>query len=173
MLEDQLDIDMGNVNHVQKLGMLKVVYLLDTSMVFGLVQVVKMADLDNMIEVVVGLMVQKVVHMIGNDKANQDIENVVVCVFEVGMVGQKVGNMVDVGKVSCKVHRVVDIGLGKVVVIHIHSKNFHANFGDMSRNMALVLGKNVGHNRLSDSAQMSKVPPFDNSSLHSLGRDLP
>ncbi|MED6225630.1 hypothetical protein PIB30_095465 [Stylosanthes scabra] len=168
MLEDQLDIDIGNVNHVQKLGMVKVVHLLDTGMVFGLVQVVKMADLDSMIE-----MVQKVVHMIGIGKTNQDIENVVVCVLEVGMVGQKVGNMVDVGKVSCKVHRVVDIGLGKVVVIHIHSKHFHANFGDMSRNMALVLGKNVGHNRLSDSAQMSTVPPFDNSSLHSLGRGLP
>ncbi|MED6174943.1 hypothetical protein PIB30_073742 [Stylosanthes scabra] len=106
--------------------------------------------------------------MIGNGKTNQDIENVVVCLLEVGMVGQKVGNMVDVGKVSCKVHRVVDIGLGKRVVIHIHSKYFHANFGDMSQNMALVLGKNVGHNRLSNVAQMSKVPPFDNSSLHSL-----
>ncbi|MED6188689.1 hypothetical protein PIB30_088242 [Stylosanthes scabra] len=173
MLEDQLYIDMGNVNHVQKLGMLKVVYLLDTGMVFGLVQVVKMADLDNMIEVAVGLMVQKVVHMIGNGKANQDIENVVVCVFEVGMVGQKVGNMVDVGKVSCKVHRVVDIGLGKVIVIHIHSKHFHANLAYMSQNMALVHGKNVGHNRMSNVAQMSKVPPFDNPSLHSLGRDLP
>ncbi|MED6184714.1 hypothetical protein PIB30_050213, partial [Stylosanthes scabra] len=135
--------------------------------------VVKMTDLDSMIEVVVGLMVQKVVHMIGNGKTNQDIENVVVCVLEVDMVGQKVGNMVDVGKVSCKVHRVVNIGLGKRVVIHIHSKHFHANFGDMYQNMALVLGKNVGHNRLSDAAQMSKVPPFDNSSLHSLGRDLP
>ncbi|MED6223226.1 hypothetical protein PIB30_071897 [Stylosanthes scabra] len=77
MLEDQLNIDMGNVNHVQKLGMLKVVHLLDTGMVFGLVQEVKMADLDSMIEVVIGLMVQKVVHMIGNGKTNQDIENVV------------------------------------------------------------------------------------------------
>ncbi|MED6165163.1 hypothetical protein PIB30_096933 [Stylosanthes scabra] len=141
MLEDQLDIDMGNVNHVQKLGMLKVVHLLDTSMVFGLVQVVKMADLDSTNEVVIGLMVQKIFHMIGNGKTNQDIENVVVCVLE-------------------------------VVVIHIHSKHFHANFGDMSQNMALVLGKNVGHNRPSDAAQMSKVSPFDNSSLHSLGRDL-
>ncbi|MED6183422.1 hypothetical protein PIB30_037768 [Stylosanthes scabra] len=134
---------MENVNHVQKLGMLKVVYLLDTGMVFGLVKVVKMADLDSLIEVVVGLMVQKV------------------------------GNMVDVDKVSWKVHRVVDIGLGERVVIHIHSKHFHANLDDMSQNMALVLGMNVGHNRLSDAAQMSKVPPFDNSSLHSLGRDLP
>ncbi|MED6174434.1 hypothetical protein PIB30_068907 [Stylosanthes scabra] len=134
MLEDQLDIDMGNVNHVQKLGMVKVVHLLDTGMVFGLVQVVKMADLDSMIEVVVGLMVQKV---------------------------------------SCKIHRVVDIGLGKVVVIYIHSKHFHANLAYMSQNMALVLGKNVGHNRLSNVAQMSKVPAFDNPSLHSLGRDLP
>ncbi|MED6115915.1 hypothetical protein PIB30_095237, partial [Stylosanthes scabra] len=113
-------------------------------------------------------MVQKVVHMIGNGKTNQDIENVAVCVLEVGMVGQKVSNMVDVGKVSCKVHRVVDIGFGKRVVIHIHSKHFHANLAYMSQNMALVLGKNVGHNRLSDAAQMSKVSPFDNSSLHSL-----
>ncbi|MED6138057.1 hypothetical protein PIB30_070748 [Stylosanthes scabra] len=157
MLEDQLDIDMGNVNHVQKLGMVKVVYLLDTGMVFGLVQVVKIADLDSTNEVVIGLMVQKIFHMIGNDKTNQDIENVVVCVLEV----------------SCKVHRVVDIGLGKRIVIHIHSKHFHANFGDMSQNMALVLGKNMGDNRLSNVAQMSKVPPFDNSSLHSLGKDLP
>ncbi|MED6201073.1 hypothetical protein PIB30_091409, partial [Stylosanthes scabra] len=168
MLGDQLDIDMRNVNHVQKLGMLKVVHLLDTGMVFGLVQVVKMANLDSIIEVVIGLMVQKVVHMIGNGKTNQDIENVVVCVLEVSMVGQKVGNMVDVGKVSCKVHRVVDIGFGKRVVIHIHSKHFHANLAYMSQNMALVLGKNVGHNRLSDAAQMSTVSPFDNSSLHSL-----
>ncbi|MED6209541.1 hypothetical protein PIB30_055670 [Stylosanthes scabra] len=172
MLGDQLDIDMRNVNHVQKLGMLKVVHLLDTGMVFGLVRVVKMADLNSMIEVVISLMVQKVVHMIGNGKTNQDIENVVVCVLEVGMVGQKVGNMVDVGKVSCKVHKVVDIGFGKRIVIHIHSNYFHANLAYMSQNMALVLGKNVGHNRLSDAAQISKVSPFDNSSLHSLGRDL-
>ncbi|MED6187429.1 hypothetical protein PIB30_076392 [Stylosanthes scabra] len=170
MLEDQLDIDMGNVNHVQNLGMVKVVYLLETGMVFGLVHVVKMADLDSTNEVLVDLMVQKVVYMIGNGKTNQDIENVIVCVLEVGMVGQKVGN---VGKVSCKVHRMVDIGLGKVVVIHIHSKHFHANLAYMSQNMALVLGKKVGHNRLSDAAQMSKVPPFDNLSLHFLGRDLP
>ncbi|MED6165063.1 hypothetical protein PIB30_096052 [Stylosanthes scabra] len=150
MLEDQLDIDMGNVNHVQTLGMVKVVHLLDTCMVFGLVQVVKITDLGSMIEVVVGLMVQKVVHMIGNGKINQDIENVVVCVLEV-----------------------VDIGLGKRVVIHIHRKHFHANLAYMSQNMALVLGMNVGHNWLSDASQMSKVPPFGNSYLHSLGRDLP
>ncbi|MED6114126.1 hypothetical protein PIB30_077286 [Stylosanthes scabra] len=173
MLEDQLDIDMGNVSYVQNLGMVKVVHLLDSGMVSGLVQVVKMADLDSMIEVVIGLMVQKVVHLIGNGKTDQDIENVVVCVLEVGMVGQKVGNVVDIGKVSCKVHRVVDIGLGKRILIHIHSKHFHANLAYMSQNMTLVLGMNVGDNRLSDSAQMSKLPPFDNSSLHSLGRDLP
>ncbi|MED6187950.1 hypothetical protein PIB30_081349 [Stylosanthes scabra] len=96
-------------------------------------------------------------------------------VQELGMMVIRVdlGSMIEVlvGELVQKVGKV--IGLGKRVVIHIHSKYFHANLAYMSQNMALVLGKNVGHNRLSNVAQMSKVPPFDNPSLYSLGRDLP